>query len=229
MSVEPVNVFEAAARLYQPFHLVPLARVGDFVAMVFICQGAIAWHKHEDLDELFLVQTGEIVLESESGTLTLTPGQLAVAPRQVPHRSRADTRSVVLLFERTTLASVRNGHRRVFISGAEAPFAKVDLAQVAHRLTTPFQPTPIADINEFTAWLCRADGLSPRWRHLAHQVLVFVSEGQVALEIENEAVSLNHGDLAVVPCGTPHRLYAPAEAHLLLFANNHLELRTGSP
>jgi hypothetical protein len=35
--------------------------------------------------------------------------------------------------------------------------------------------------------------------------------------------------LAVVPCGTPHRLYAPAEAHLLLFANNHLELRTGSP
>jgi mannose-6-phosphate isomerase-like protein (cupin superfamily) len=229
MTVEPVNVLEVASRLHQPFHLVPLARVDDFVAMIFICYGAVAWHKHEDVDELFFVQTGKVVLETKSGVLTLTPGQLAVAPRQVTHRSHADVHSLVLLFERTTLASSRNGHRRIIEPGDGVPFAKVDLPQAAHRLTAAFQPTPVAAVNECTVWLCRASGSSPDWRHRAYGVLVFVLEGQVALEVADDRVRLDHGDLTVIQRNTPHRFYAPEEAHLLLFANNHLDLRTGSP
>ncbi len=229
MPIEPVNVLNVASRLDQPLQLLPLARVEDYTAMVFLCRGIVTWHRHEEQDELFFVQTGEIILENRHQKLTLKPGQLSVVPRQVNHRSRAEVSSFVVLFERTTPLIARNGHRRVFVSGVEAPLAQVDLSTTVRTLTGPFQPWLVASVNDFDVWLLLVTGESPCWNHSMHDVLVFVLEGQVTLEAgEDEHLRLGPGDLAVIPRHTPHRLDALTRAYVLLFGDNHIELRTPS-
>ena len=51
------------------------------------------WHRHEDSDELFIVQTGTITMDvrDQSGTVSshpLAPGQLLVVHKGTEHRAR---------------------------------------------------------------------------------------------------------------------------------------------
>lgn len=67
--------------------------------------GIFPWHHHEHEDELFLVWRGEMVIEFRDHRVVLQPGELCVVPRQVEHRTMADTEAEVLIFEP---ASTRN-------------------------------------------------------------------------------------------------------------------------
>lgn len=224
MTIQPVNVFAEAAKLTQPFHLIPLARVDDFVAMVFICHGVVAWHKHEDHDELFFVQRGQITLETKVGNVTLDAGQLAVAPRQVPHRSHSDQHAVVLLFERTTETSSRNGRRKVFATENQPILTKVDLARLAGRLTTPFLPLPVAEVNDFGVYLCLAQGAGPWQHHAGHDVLILGYQGITEVETEAGDASLRAGELVMVPRGLRHRLTSRGRSSCLILASRSLAL-----
>ena len=82
MPLDKINVLQEADSLTEPLAVATLTRVEDFVVMVYICQGAVAWHKHEDQDELFFVQDGEIALETDLGHVVLREGEMAVVPRQ---------------------------------------------------------------------------------------------------------------------------------------------------
>jgi mannose-6-phosphate isomerase-like protein (cupin superfamily) len=68
-------------------------------------QGEFVWHRHADTDELFLVWRGRMRLEFRDSVLELGPGQLAVVPRGVEHRTSADDEVEVLILE---TADVRN-------------------------------------------------------------------------------------------------------------------------
>ena len=94
--------------------LVEVARVSALVIHAYFCQGAVQWHKHIDHDELFLVQQGWMVLESEWGNITLKPDEMAVMPKGVSHRSSSQLRAVVLLLQPAVAADRKNGHRRIF-------------------------------------------------------------------------------------------------------------------
>jgi mannose-6-phosphate isomerase-like protein (cupin superfamily) len=48
------------------------------------------WHAHEDYDEVFLVTSGELVVQLRSGDVTLGPGDFLVVPRGVEHCPKAD-------------------------------------------------------------------------------------------------------------------------------------------
>ncbi len=224
MAIQPVNLFAEAAKLTKPFHLLPLARVDDFVAMVFVCHGAVAWHKHEDHDELFFVQRGRIALETWVGSVDLDAGQMAVAPRQVPHRSHSNHHALVMLFERTTEASGRNGRRKVFATGAEGALIKVDLAELADALVEPFAPQPVAQVNDFDVHLCLTHGTGPWQQHPAHDVLVVGHQGVTVVDTGDGQAELSRGELLMVPRGVRHRLTADERAFCLLFASRELSL-----
>jgi quercetin dioxygenase-like cupin family protein len=224
MAIQPVNLFAEAVKLTKPFHLLPLARVDDFVAMVFVCHGAVAWHKHEDHDELFFVQRGRITLETWVGSVELDAGQIAVAPRQVPHRSHSDHHALVLLFERTTETSSRNGRRKVFATGGEESLTKVDLVKLAEELEEPFAPQPVAQVNDFGVYLCLADGAGPWQQHPGHDVLVLGHQGVTVVDTDGGEAGLRKGELLMVPRGLRHRLTANEPACCLLFASRELSL-----
>jgi mannose-6-phosphate isomerase-like protein (cupin superfamily) len=99
----PLEVIEAGAladHCEQPWWNQTLCRVNDSVARIGVFHGEFHWHKHEREDELFFVLDGTLLLDIEDrGTHELGPRQGMVVPRGVVHRTRAPSRTVVLMVE----------------------------------------------------------------------------------------------------------------------------------
>ena len=206
MPLKVVNVAEEAAKLTEPFSLIELAYVDYFVVYVFICYGAVVWHRHIDQDELFLVQSGVISLETEWGNLKLGPGELAVVPKGVGHRSSSSLWSVVLLFQPKALADRKNGDRRVFALKGERRIEKVSVSAKAARLLDYFVPSDLACLDDFVVRLSLCIGESHWHKHEGRDEFLFVQEGVVELGTEDETVSVRAGEMTVVPKCMVHRL-----------------------
>ena len=81
-----------------------LCRVNDSIARIGVFHGEFHWHKHDKEDELFFVLEGKLLLDVEGkGTTELLPRQGMVVPKGVVHRTRAPTRTVVLMVEAATV------------------------------------------------------------------------------------------------------------------------------
>jgi mannose-6-phosphate isomerase-like protein (cupin superfamily) len=76
-----------------------LCGVNDCVARLGVFQGEFHWHKHDLEDELFFVMEGALLLDFQDRTVELQPRQAMLVPKGVVHRTRAPTRTVVLMIE----------------------------------------------------------------------------------------------------------------------------------
>ena len=99
----PLEVIEAGALVdacTQPWWNQTLCRVNDSVARIGVFHGEFHWHKHDREDELFFVLDGTLLLDIEGkGTFELGPRQGMMVPHGVVHRTRAPSRTVVLMVE----------------------------------------------------------------------------------------------------------------------------------
>ena len=80
-----------------------LVKVNDSVARVGVFEGEFHWHKHDREDEFFYVVEGKLLLDLEGRTVELLPRQGLMVPRGVMHRTRAPSRTVVLMVEAATV------------------------------------------------------------------------------------------------------------------------------
>lgn len=71
---------------------------GQDVKLVKV-EGAFPWHRHEDIDEMFLVWRGRFRVEYRGHIVDLGPGQFTVVPRGVEHRTASDDGAEVVIFE----------------------------------------------------------------------------------------------------------------------------------
>jgi homogentisate 1,2-dioxygenase len=205
-TLDRMNIPEQAARLTEPFTMVDLVQIDDLALSVFLCEGTMPFHRHLDQDELFLVHSGTISLESEWGRVILRPGELAVVPKGLAHRSSSLLRSAVVLLQPRLMINRRNGDRRLFTLKDEGRLEKVNLVAVGHQIVVPFRPVVLAHLDTFAFDLMVCEGTGP-WRRADRQNdLVLCYEGQLALESELGTVSLASGELVVVPKGNPYRL-----------------------
>jgi mannose-6-phosphate isomerase-like protein (cupin superfamily) len=76
-----------------------LCQVNDCVVRLGVLQGEFHWHKHEREDEFFFVLEGELSIDLEGETVTLGPHQGYTMPRGLLHRTRAPSRTAVLMVE----------------------------------------------------------------------------------------------------------------------------------
>ncbi|HEX6090132.1 MAG TPA: cupin domain-containing protein [Gemmatimonadales bacterium] len=76
-----------------------LSRVNDSVVRLAVIQGEYHWHKHDDLDEFFLVLEGKLLIDLEDRTVDLARWQGFVVPKGVVHRTRAPERTVMIMVE----------------------------------------------------------------------------------------------------------------------------------
>ena len=53
--------------------------------MMVKAKGAFVWHKHDDMDDFFLVLKGVLDIQLRDRTVTLEPGELFVVPKGVEH------------------------------------------------------------------------------------------------------------------------------------------------
>ena len=80
-----------------------LCEVNGSVVRLGVVQGEYHWHRHDDDDEFFYVVEGKLLLDLEGRTVELLPRQGLMVPRGVMHRTRAPSRTVVLMVEAATV------------------------------------------------------------------------------------------------------------------------------
>jgi mannose-6-phosphate isomerase-like protein (cupin superfamily) len=218
--LEIVSYAQQGAELSEPFTMIDLAEIDDLVLSVFLCQGAMPFHQHIDQDELFLVHSGTISLESDWGTVILRPGDLAVVPKGLRHRSSALLRSHVLLLQPRLVVHRRNGHRRLFALKDERRLEKISIPAVGHQIASPFRQVVIAHLDTFALNLILTQGTGPWWCTDRHSSLVLCYEGPMTVDSELGQASLQSGELVIVPKGTGYRL-SSAERALVLAVERH--------
>ena len=92
---------EIAASLTELWSPRIVAEVDEAYIKVAKVHGTLAWHKHEDEDELFFILKGNLRIEMETGdSVELAEGQMFVVPKGVRHNPVAEKECHVMLIER---------------------------------------------------------------------------------------------------------------------------------
>lgn len=79
-----------------------VAEVDDAYIKVAKVHGSLAWHSHDDEDELFMVLKGRLRIEMEAGAVELGEGEMFVVPKGVRHNPVAEEECHLMLIERKT-------------------------------------------------------------------------------------------------------------------------------
>ena len=104
-AIAPTAVAASLTELWSPR---VVAEVDDAYIKVAKVKGSLAWHSHDNEDELFLVLKGRLRIEMESGAVELKEGELFVVPRGVRHNPVAEEECHVLLIERKSTLHTGN-------------------------------------------------------------------------------------------------------------------------
>ena len=96
-ALSPLDIARSLTELWSPR---VIAELDDHYVKVAKVQGTLAWHRHADQDELFLVLDGNFRLEFEDGMVELGPGQMHVVPSGVLHNPVAERECLLMLVER---------------------------------------------------------------------------------------------------------------------------------
>jgi mannose-6-phosphate isomerase-like protein (cupin superfamily) len=93
---------EIAASLTELWSPRVVAEVDDAYIKVAKVHGSLAWHSHDDEDELFMVLKGRLRIEMEAGPVELGEGEMFVVPKGVRHNPVAEEECHLMLIERKT-------------------------------------------------------------------------------------------------------------------------------
>ena len=99
MSAEVRNVQAALESFSEPWQPRRLVSVNDYDVKVVKLLGEFTWHSHLETDELFMVISGELVIQLREGDVALGLGDVYVVPRGVEHCPRADGEVSAILIE----------------------------------------------------------------------------------------------------------------------------------
>lgn len=98
-ALEVVDVPEIVAACTDRWFNQTLCQVNDSVVRLGVIEGEYHWHKHDDLDEFFLVLEGNLLIDLEGRVVELAPQQGFVVPKGTVHRTRAPLRTVIIMVE----------------------------------------------------------------------------------------------------------------------------------
>ncbi len=96
-AVSPKSVASSLTELWSPR---VVGELEDAFVKVAKVHGSLAWHSHDDEDELFYILKGHLRIEMESGAVELDEGQMFVVPKGVRHNPVAHDECHILLIEK---------------------------------------------------------------------------------------------------------------------------------
>ncbi|MBI1753769.1 MAG: cupin domain-containing protein [Acidobacteria bacterium] len=96
-AVSPKQIAASLTELWSPR---VIGEVDEAYVKVAKVQGSLAWHSHDEEDELFLVLKGRLRIEMAEETVELGEGELFVVPKGVRHNPVAEEECQLLLIER---------------------------------------------------------------------------------------------------------------------------------
>lgn len=96
----PISPMHVAASLTEWWSPRVVGEVDEAYVKVAKVQGSLAWHSHDDEDELFYILKGRLRIEMEAGAVELGEGEMFVVPKGVRHNPVAESECHLLLIER---------------------------------------------------------------------------------------------------------------------------------
>jgi len=99
---------EIAASLTELWSPRVVAEVDESYVKVAKVHGTLAWHSHENEDELFLILKGHLRIELEGGAVELAEGEMFVVPKGVRHNPVAEQECLLMLIERKSTLHTGN-------------------------------------------------------------------------------------------------------------------------
>ncbi|MFQ5920247.1 MAG: cupin domain-containing protein [Thermoplasmata archaeon] len=103
-----VNLAERFASFEELWKPKIVGEVNDAYVKLVKVKGTFVWHRHEKEDELFLLVSGRMRLQLRTGDVSLKAGEMAIVPRGVDHRPKADEEAHVLLIEPKSTTNTGN-------------------------------------------------------------------------------------------------------------------------
>ncbi len=95
-SVSPKQIAESLTELWSPR---VVGEVDDAYIKVAKVHGSLAWHSHENEDELFFVLGGSLRIEMEGGAVELDEGEMFIVPKGVRHNPVAEHECLLMIIE----------------------------------------------------------------------------------------------------------------------------------
>jgi len=83
-----------------------LCQINDSVIRLAVIEGEFHWHKHKKEDEFFFVINGLLLIDLEDKSIELKSNQGFTVPKGVMHRTRAPSRTLLLIIEKYTVKPV---------------------------------------------------------------------------------------------------------------------------
>ena len=93
---------------------------------------------------------------------------------------------------------------------------KINLSEKLSEFTDHWSPKIIAEMNDYQFKLVKIEGDFIWHNHADTDETFIVLEGSMFIELEDETVELNEGEMCVVPRGVNHKPYAIEECKVML-------------
>lgn len=106
--LEPINFLQALGQIKHYWSPRIIGRVNDQYVKVAKLKGQLAWHKHEQEDEMFLVVYGRLRVQFQAKEVALQAGEFCVVPRNTLHNPIADEECGIVLIETVTTLHTGN-------------------------------------------------------------------------------------------------------------------------
>jgi mannose-6-phosphate isomerase-like protein (cupin superfamily) len=106
-ALQILDITAETSAIEQRYKNIVLNQVNKHCLRLAVIQGEYPWHYHPHSDELFLVVEGRLLIDLTDGReLCLEPKQCVTIPANTVHRTRAEIRTVNLLFEELAAETV---------------------------------------------------------------------------------------------------------------------------
>lgn len=104
--LEIIDIGRLISECKQKWQNISLCNVNDSVIRLAVIEGEFHWHKHKKEDEFFFVIDGLLLIDLEDNVIELKPKQGFTVPKGILHRTRAPSRTSVLILEDRTVRPI---------------------------------------------------------------------------------------------------------------------------
>ena len=95
----PIDLLEKLGHITEHWRPRVVAEMNNYQFKVVKIAGDFVWHTHQDTDEAFIVLEGVLRIDFRDRSMELQPGQMAVVPKGVEHKTFAAGEAKLLLIE----------------------------------------------------------------------------------------------------------------------------------
>ena len=78
-----------------------IAKVDNYYIKLVKIKGEFTWHSHNDCDEVFIVNKGEMRIDFRNSSVVLKENEMYVVEKGIEHKPYAENECEMILFERS--------------------------------------------------------------------------------------------------------------------------------